>query len=163
LRYALACQPPLLRITRLACACLLAFGAIGCGPGAMPSSSPSATGALTAPERTHTAQASVYAARAVRYRRLSEENRQAATRLADDVRRQADIASATASVTTPRQAARADAAVAVDEATVAPDRVRTQRQAAADLADRLAATAQRASDFHAQKAAELAAVEAVGR
>lgn len=55
---------------------------------------------------------------------------------------------------------RAVAELAVATAATAP--VRTKRQAAADLADRMAAAAQRAADFHTQRAADIAAVAAGG-
>jgi hypothetical protein len=63
----------------LACACFLAFAALGCGEGATPRSSNAATAALTASERTHAARAIVYAAQVARYREaIAAERRQVA-------------------------------------------------------------------------------------
>jgi hypothetical protein len=110
----------------------------------------------TAPDEQ--ARAAVYASQAAAYRQLSDQNKQAVAALTVDIATQADIAKQAKSTGT---IGRQGAAGAVDEAALGPKSVRTKRQAAADLADHLAAAAQKAADFHAQKAAELAATATV--
>jgi hypothetical protein len=114
------------------------------------------TGRTAADEQ---ARAGVYAARAARYRQLADENRQAVAGLTRDIEKQAVIATETRTAVTVAPPAPSSA---VDEATIAPANVRTKRQAAAELADRLATAAQKAADFHAQRAAEMAALAGGG-
>ena len=101
------------------------------------------------------ARATVYADRAAAYGRLADDNRQAAAALAAVIAK--DAAGATQATAAP-----AVAAGAVDSATIAPAVVRDKRQAAADLADRLKAAAQKAADFHTQRATDLAAAANAG-
>jgi hypothetical protein len=108
-----------------------------------------ATGRTAADEN---ARASAYSARAARYRQLSDENKEAVAGLTRDIAKQAEIAIETR---TPVTVALPGPAGGIDEATIAPAAVRAKRQAAADLADRLAAGAQKVADLHTRRAAEL--------